>query len=379
MGKKEASVRSQKRNKRNRMNQISIVLVLLVWGSLALLCRVLPRQEVSEGERRKLAQFPTVSWTSMMNGTYAEKFETAAADQFPMREVFRRIRAVTDTYGFQKKDVHGIYPADGYLAESLYPLRESGVRNAGEKCRSIYEEWLAGTNTSVYAAIVPDKGYYLGEEYGYLTLDYQQLESIMQEEFPEAEWIPIADTLSMEDYYATDSHWRQEQLEETANRILDAMGGEPLQDLERKLALEEFYGVYAGQTALPVKGEPMYYLTNDVLEQCQVYHVETDETLGIYDEDKLTGRDPYEFFLSGSTAIAMIENPNCTTGRELVVFRDSYGSSMVPLLVQSYSKVTVIDTRYVNPDLIGDYVEFENQDVLFLYSTLLLNNSETMR
>ena len=123
----------------------------------------------------------------------------------------------------------------------------------------------------------------------------------------------------------------------------------------------------------------MYYLTNDVLEQCQVYHVETDETLGIYDEDKLTGRDPYEFFLSGSTAIAMIENPNCTTGRELVVFRDSYGSSMVPLLVQSYSKVTVIDTRYVNPDLIGDYVEFENQDVLFLYSTLLLNNSETMR
>ncbi|MBP3507959.1 MAG: hypothetical protein J6K43_16370 [Lachnospiraceae bacterium] len=369
MNKKEASIK----------NRIQILIILLVWGILALLCWFLPRQELSEGERRKLAQFPTISWSSIMKGSYAEKFEEAATDQFPMRETVRSIRAVTDIYGFRKKDVHGIYLAEGYLAESLYPLRESSVHNAGEKCESIYQEWLAGTDTSVYAAIIPDKGYYLSEENGYLTPDYEQMKTIMEEEFPEAEWIPIEDTLSIEDYYATDSHWRQEQLEETANRLLDAMGGEALQGLEQKQALEEFHGVYEGQSALPVRGEPMYYLTNDVLEQCQVHHVENGKTLGIYEEEKLTGRDPYEFFLSGSTAIAMIENPQCTTGRELVVFRDSFGSSMVPLLVQSYSRVTVIDTRYVNPELIGDYVELENQDVLFLYSTLLLNNSETMR
>ena len=74
----------------------------------------------------------------------------------------------------------------------------------------------------------------------------------------------------------------------------------------------------------------------------------------------------------------MIENPNAKTDRELIVFRDSYGSSMTPLLVQDYKTVTLIDTRYIAPNLIGDFVDFEDQDVLFLYSTLILNSSRSL-
>ncbi|MBQ2264154.1 MAG: hypothetical protein II341_02020, partial [Oscillospiraceae bacterium] len=65
--------------------------------------------------------------------------------------------------------------------------------------------------------------------------------------------------------------------------------------------------------------------------------------------------------------------------RELVVFRDSFGSSLIPLLVKDYATVTVVDTRYVSPDLLGQYLEFEKQDVLFLYSTLILNNSLALK
>ncbi len=368
-------------NKKNSsiQNRIQILCIALVWGILALLCWVLPKKDISESERRKLAQFPDITWASILNASYMEDFEEAGVDQFPMREGFRGLRAMTDRYALGKQDVHGIYMEDGYLTEMLYPLNESSVQNGGEKCQNIYDMYLADTKTDVYLAVIPDKGYYLSRESGHPALDYDKLNAIMQEAFPEAEWIDLTDTLFIEDYYATDSHWRQEQLTEPANRILEAMGSQSLEGLEQKLALEAFYGVYAGQSALPVKGEPVYYLTNDVLEQCQVYHVENGKTLGIYDEEKLSGRDPYEFFLSGNTAIGIIENPNSTSEKELVVFRDSFGSSMVPLFVQSYSKVTVIDTRYVNPELIGDYVEFENQDVLFLYSTMLLNQSETMR
>lgn len=370
---------NMKQGKKQLRNRIQMICIMVVWGSLTLLCWFFPKKELSESERRKLSQFPKVTWASIINGSYIENFEEAAKDQFPMRESFRRIRAVTDIYGFQKKDVHGIYQTEGQLVELLYPLRETSVEHAGEKCQDIYDIWLAGTDVKVYLAVIPDKGYYAEETSDCLYFDYEKMNRILQEEFPEGEWISLADTLTMEDYYATDSHWRQEKLEETADRLLEVMGKESLQGLEKKPALEDFYGVYAGQSALPVNGEPMYYLTNDILEQCQVYHVENEKTLGIYDTEKLTGRDPYEFYLSGSTAIAVIENPSCTTGQELVVFRDSFGNSIVPLLLQSYSRVTVIDTRYVSPELIGDYVTFENQDVLFLYSTILLNESETMR
>ena len=62
-----------------------------------------------------------------------------------------------------------------------------------------------------------------------------------------------------------------------------------------------------------------------------------------------------------------------------MLFRDSYGSSLAPLLLQSYSKVTLVDIRYLHPDQVGSYVNFQDQDVLFLYSTLILNNGRSLK
>ena len=84
-------------------------------------------------------------------------------------------------------------------------------------------------------------------------------------------------------------------------------------------------------------------------------------------------------YLSGAVPLMVIENPTATTERELVIFRDSFGSSLAPLLLEAYSKVTLIDIRYMASSLIGDYINFSNQDVLFLYNTLILNSSEMLR
>ena len=63
----------------------------------------------------------------------------------------------------------------------------------------------------------------------------------------------------------------------------------------------------------------------------------------------------------------------------LILFRDSFGSSLIPLLTEGYSRITILDTRYIIPDLLGNFAEFENADVLFLYSTSILNQSSTLR
>lgn len=64
-----------------------------------------------------------------------------------------------------------------------------------------------------------------------------------------------------------------------------------------------------------------------------------------------------------------IENPAAPNGQDLIVFRDSFGSSLIPLLAEGFHTITVIDTRYIQPSLLGNYVDFEGKDVLFLYST----------
>jgi len=95
--------------------------------------------------------------------------------------------------------------------------------------------------------------------------------------------------------------------------------------------------------------------------------------------EKAYGKDPYEMFLSGTSALIEIENPNAKSDKELVIFRDSYASSIAPLLVEGYSRVTLVDIRYIQSSFLGNFVEFDNQDVLFLYSTSLINNSTSMR
>ena len=52
----------------------------------------------------------------------------------------------------------------------------------------------------------------------------------------------------------------------------------------------------------------------------------------IYNMEKKSGKDPYEIFLSGPRSLITIENPNCKSDNELVIFRDSFGSSIAPLL-----------------------------------------------
>jgi hypothetical protein len=38
-----------------------------------------------------------------------------------------------------------------------------------------------------------------------------------------------------------------------------------------------------------------------------------------------------------------------------------------------------VDIRYIHPDAIGEFVTFAEQDVLFLYSTLILNSGRSLK
>ena len=77
--------------------------------------------------------------------------------------------------------------------------------------------------------------------------------------------------------------------------------------------------------------------------------------------------------------MATIENAGADTGKELVVFGDSFARSLLPLMTEGYAKITLIDIRYLPSAYVGNYVTFSDQDVLFLYSTSVLNNSITLK
>ena len=196
---------------------------------------------------------------------------------------------------------------------------------------------------------------------------------------PYAEPIELMPALSLDSYYRTDLHWRQEALLPVAERLADAMGAELSAQYDTVTADTPFYGVYCGQSALPLAPDTLRYLTNETLRGCTVYDYETDSTGPVYDLAALEGEDSYSVFLSGSKSLLTLTNPNADTDRELVIFRDSFASSLAPLLVSAYAKITLVDIRYVQPERLGRWLTFDSQDVLFLYSVSVLNHSETLK
>ena len=362
-------------------NRICAITVAAVWAVLAAWAWLAPSRDISVAERRQLAQKPAIQGKKLLDGSFMTDFEDASLDQFPLRDTFREAKSLFHRFVLRQSDKSGIYISQGYAAAQEYPLSEASVNHALERFSSVYETYLASTDSQIYLAIVPDKGFYLAQSAGQLSLDYDRLFAMVEGGMPWASPIRLTDSLSIQDYYRTDTHWRQERLLPAAQTLCQALGvSSPRQEDYAVTPLEKpFYGVYYGQAALPMEPDRLYLMENDTLSQCAVFDYETGKTGSVYDMTKLDSRDFYDVYLSGARALLTIENPNAGTDRELIMFRDSFGSSVAPLLLTDYAKVTLVDIRYVQPELLGQLLDFHGQDVLFLYSTLVLNSSVALK
>ncbi|MBQ8687307.1 MAG: hypothetical protein IJ512_02010 [Ruminococcus sp.] len=364
-------------------NLVTVCLMAALLFGTAFWCWIKEADAYTSGERRTLAQFPKLTAEAVRSGDFMEDFEEYTVDQFPLREQLRSLKAFTALKILRQQDNHGVYEYEGHLSRNGDPVSEPMLTHAAERFQYLYENYLEGTNVNLYFSVIPDKNYYLAEESRHLSTNHRELVESMQSKlsFMSYKYIDVSQLLEAEDYYRTDTHWKQECITDVADHFASGMDI----TLEGKYTTEKldipFYGVYSGQYALPSEPDGICYLTSDTLSRCIVTSFSTGSPREsvLYNFEKAEGKDPYEFFLSGSEPLLTIENPHADTDRELVLFRDSFGSSLAPLLAEGYAKITLVDIRYMQSSMLGNFIDFEQQDVLFLYSDTLLNNSLALR
>lgn len=365
---------------KNKMISILFMGFLLCFSILNIL---LPPTEISLSERRKLHLFSDLEIRELLTGDFLEDFDQAALDQFFLREQFRRLKAIVDGQFFHKTDNNDIIVIGDSAYKLDYPLNTESVTRFTELLHTITA--LYAQDNPVYFAMIPDKNYYVDPGPDFLTLDYEKLEQLLAEQLEDITIIDLADTLSLDDYYHTDPHWKQENLDAVVARLQEAMGMETdfAQIIYKAEQYAPFYGAYYGQSALNLAADTLTYRISEAMKDVLVtnfeYTGDPDKAPGVYETGKLGSMDSYDVFLSGSTPLITLENPNSTTDKELVIFRDSFASSLTPLLIEEYQKITLIDIRYVSHEMIGDYVDFEDSEILFLYSTLVINHSEILK
>lgn len=356
---------------KNMVISIGFSLMLVVVMILNLISK---DKDISVSERRKLTSFPKITVNSLFNGTVSTEFDKYVVDQFIYRDNIRENKVRLDL--IVKNNYHDVYKYNDYLIKMEYPLNDGSVNNIVKIINNISDKYLDSSNK--YFVMVPDKNYFVNN--GNLKIDYDKLRKMMIQGLDDIKYIDIFDSLSLEDYYYGDSHFKQENIVKVANVILDKMDNNYYKDINYNMQnVGVFKGVYSYQVPVKIKEDYINILTNEYIDNVIVYDNLNNIDISVYDNSKLNSYDLYDVYLGGAKGLVTINNNLIDSDKELVVFRDSFGSSLIPLFISYYKKIVVIDTRYISSSILSDYVDFKGQDVLFLYSVSTINNSYTLK
>ncbi len=344
----------------------AIFFLLFVFG-FAFFSLISKEKSISILERRKLTTKEKVK------EDFPKNLETYWSDQFPFRDFFLATNQITHRYLLQNKTYQNVYNQKGYFIEQNYPLDQKSIDHFVTGIKEIQEKYFL--NHPCFYSILPDKSYFLEEGKG-LKLNFNSLVENLKENL-NMTYIDSISFFTLEDYYKTDIHIKQPSY----FKIIDSLG-KTLQFIPTKLTYQKntfknFLGSSASKMPFSKK-EDLVYLENEVTKKAIVKHLEFDEN-EVYSKEQLNSIDSYNVFLRGPSSFIEVENTISSSDKELILFRDSFGSSLAPLLLPYYKKITLIDLRYISMEKLSHKMDFNNKDVLFLYSTLLINNSYLLK
>ena len=337
---------------------LSIYLILMfIFGIM------IPDNKISESERRPLKQFDSTN--------FSEDFENYALDQFPLRDTFRSFKSYFNLYILNNKDNNKLVLKDG----NIYKLETTNNKSILKFIEMINYISKDNPENLKYIAVAPDKAYFLSDNYPKMNYEYifnsiNNINNIVN--------IPLYEVLSIDDYYKTDPHWKQSKLMKVVD-ILSKYMNFNYNDNYIINKYNNYKGLYYGQLGLNINTDTLEYLTSETINNVIVEDLEHPEQNKVYNLDKLNTFEPYDIYLNGSAPLITITNNDCESEKEIIVFRDSYGSSLVPLLIDSYKKITLVDLRYIDYNVLSHYIDINNQDILFLYSTTIINNSGSLK
>lgn len=273
-------------------------------------------------------------------------------------------------------DENGLYYAGDHAFKAMENFDETYIHQMSSKLNKAYET-LLNSDMDVYYSVIPDKGYFV-ENDSFSNEDYDSMLQILKDEVEHMEYIPIIDKLSIEDYYKTDHHWRQEKLFPVVKQLGKQMDFKVNKGSFEENQVQDYKGVYS-EYMQENQTETLIYLTNKATEEARVSAFDGEEQKGVYFLEQIESDVPYNMFLNGPSPLLIIENVGTQNGRELIIFGDSFTSSLTPLLLEAYSKITLIDMRFVPASYLKEIFEFNTQDVLFLYNTAVINRSAMLR
>ena len=361
--------------------KLMIALFTIVLLAVPIATIVLPKQESSENENRTLASFPqlvnkdklenaesfadvvaSVRWsyiTQRKRASYMDDIETYFSDHVAGRESWV-IASNTLERLSGKQEINGVYTADDKMILTFKDYDKSDVQKSLDALSGFAERMgdtpvyfmLAPTAQEMNTAVMPSYGGYLSEK------------AFIDECYKNTSGVTTIDCLSYlsghkDEYifYRTDHHWTSLGAYYAYCAAAKSLGYSAygLNSFNIETASSSFRGTLFSKTldnSVTPDSIDFYHLTSG--DPAVKMEVNDGENITEYDDlyvrSYLDTKDKYAAFTGTNMPLIDITT-DVDNGKSLLLIKDSYAHSLVPFLSKHYSRITMVDMRYINAGL----------------------------
>lgn len=344
---------------KNKFEKLTVILFCSLLALLSVAFLVMPDRAFSEQENRNLQQSPELTKDSFFSGQFAKDINVYFADQFPLRDLFVRIKSGSEL-AFLKGENNGVlYSKDqlavkdfmAYRSIAQAPIETDRIYLDSVRAQTEAVERLGQTLDVPLVTVLPPRTIDIADSvFSYDRPDGDAVFEIFDEVLTEkAGYIDVLGLLRPKYesgeyvYYKTDHHWTTLGAYYVYCEIMTQLGKAdsiiPKDEFEIEY-VPDFSGTTAGKASFPI-------YTKDTLE---LWHLPDDNEYLInsdgvdenefYEREFLDKSDKYSVFFGGTKAVTTITLPGADR-ETLLIAKDSFANSLIPFLAREFDIVAL--------------------------------------
>ena len=355
-------------------NKVFFIIFIITWVVLIFLNFIIPNQTFSEQENRYLATIPNFNIKDLVDGLYAERLNDYINDHFIARNFWLKLNSFMQLK-IGKTENNGVYVGkDGYLFEKAEYTAEN--QNNLSKIEEAVNNFSNNINIPTYFLLIPNSIYINQDKLPENVTIYNQ-EKIIQEFYNnlnnKINKVNVTEVLKENKdkylYFKTDHHMTSygaylTYLEYCKTANIESTS---LSNFEKQTVSKSFLGTFDSKAQVLNQETDEIVAYKSKMNQNVEGLYDGVEYNSIFNEEYLSKKDKYSYFLNGNSAKVIIKT-QANNGKKLLVIKDSYVHIMAQFLCEDYEEIHFIDPRYYRLSL-SDYAkENDITEVLFLYN-----------
>ncbi|MCL1823358.1 MAG: DHHW family protein [Oscillospiraceae bacterium] len=351
---------------------------------------IMPKEKIvrSEIENKTLAVFPEFNTGNILDVSFMQGFENWANDRVMGRISWIKLKNSTERL-LGKTEINGVFITEERMMQAWSGYDSEAVNKNLDAMNRFTERhsdvpvyfMLAPTALEIYRDTLPESAPVASQKdfirhcYDYLT-DITSIDVLPALEELKDHYI----------YYRTDHHWNPLGAYIAYAAATPVMGytAAELNRFNIESASNSFLGTLYSKT-LDSSITPdiinIYTFTESEPEVTVTVNSgnSIEEYNSLYFREALEIKNKYEIYLGLTMPIINITTDlGVSSGKKLLIFKDSFAHCLIPFLSKNFSEITVADMRFINAgyDMFFDVNEYDS--VLFIYNVITFSEDRNL-